>query len=81
MEAQATICFANNGKPVRLVCSLAPLQSLEVVAAKYGFFDVDLKDNDAGKYCIVATSTNRTVSAKGATLAEAVEKMLGVFIQ
>lgn len=57
------------------------MQALEIVAAKYGFYDVDLKDNDAGRYCIVATAANRTLTAKGATLALTVEKMMGMFIE
>ncbi len=60
---------------------LSPLQAAEIAAAKYGFYDVDLKDNDIGRYTIVASGSKRTVTAKGSTLEQAVEKLLGMFIE
>jgi len=63
----------------RLRTQLNPLQAAEIAASKYGFFDVDLKDNDPGNYTVVATAPNRTVRASGKTLEQAVERLLEVF--
>lgn len=75
MEASAVI---SHGK-FRLRTKLSPLQAAEIAASKYGFFDVDLKDNDTGKYTLVATANNRKVRASGKTLEEAVGRLLEVF--
>lgn len=72
MEASAVI---SQGK-FKLRTKLSPLQAVEVAASKYGFFDVDLKDNDAGCYTIKATGHNRTLTARGKTLMEAADSFL-----
>lgn len=75
MEASAVI---HSGK-LKFRTKLSPLQAAEVAASHYGFFDVDLKDNDPGKYTLKATAHNRSVSASGKTLEQAVERLLEIF--
>ncbi len=58
---------------------MSPLQSAEIAAAKHGFYDVDLKDNDPGAYTIVAYGPGKSVTSKGKTLEEAVERLLDLF--
>lgn len=72
MQASAVI---ESGK-FKLRTKLSPLQAAEVAGSKYGFFDVDLKDNDPGQYTIKATAHNRTLTSRGKTLEEAVDKFL-----
>lgn len=61
--------------------SLNPLQIAELAAAKYGFFDVDVKDNDNGiLVTIEARGLKRaTVRAKGKSLEEAVSTLVEKF--
>ncbi len=73
MEAFATVRKTSG---LERQYSLSPLQVAEIAASKAGFYDVDLVDNDAGVYQIVARARQRTVTAKGKTLTQAVERLL-----
>jgi hypothetical protein len=75
MEANATITWQGKGMRAKL----SPLQAAEIAASKFGFFDVDLKDNDPGMYTIVCSAPKRTVTVKGKTLEQAVERLFDVF--
>lgn len=80
MEAEARIKFTDGDSTSTVIAQLSPLQAAEIVAARYGFFDVDLKDNDKERYTIVATAHKRSCTSKGRTLEEAVERLLEMFI-
>jgi hypothetical protein len=75
MHGFATVLFGEQ----RISFVMSPLSIAEAAANHYGFYDVDLKDNDRGSYCLVASAPNRTVTARGKTLDEAVSKMLDIF--
>lgn len=80
MEAIAHVSWPDQvGRVQCLDIDLKPLQVAEIAASYYGFFDVDLVDNDPGVYQIVARAKDRTVTAKGKTLTQAVERLLGMF--
>lgn len=76
METLAAASFRQGDQVLTYTATLSPLQVAEVFASKYGFYDVDLVDNDSNGYTIVATAHNRTMKAKGKTLSMAVEKLL-----
>lgn len=78
MEAGATISWGNR----RIRTKLSPLQAAEIAAAKYGFFDVDCLGFDPGtkRYSIRASAPYRTVTAHGNTEMQAVENLLGMFV-
>ncbi len=81
MQAEARIdWFDQEGQLAQLRTKLSALQACEIAASKYGFYDVDLVDNDPQHYKIVAKSHNRKLTSKGCTLEQAVEKLLGMFI-
>lgn len=79
LKAELTVVYGNVDERVTMKCSVSPLQAVEVVANKYGFFDVDLVNNDIGSYRIVAKAHSRTLTANGKTIGEAVEKLLNLF--
>ncbi len=74
MESSATIKIGNK----TWHGALTPLEACQIAAYAYGFYDVDVKP-DVGSIKIVAYAKNRKVSAKGASLEEAVEKLIGIF--
>lgn len=55
---------------------LSPLQVAQVAAQAAGFYNLDLKDNDAGHYTLVAYSKDRSLTCRGATQQAAVDKLL-----
>lgn len=82
MDASATIRWKDaEGLTRALRAKLDTLQAIQVAAHWFGFYDVDLVDNDPGSYKIVATAHNRKVSAKGDTFEQAAEKMMEIFSQ
>ncbi len=72
MEGVAAIKFGSGFGTV----VLSPLQCAELAASKCGYFDVDLKDNDPGSYTLVAYNHSSSVTARGKSLDEAVERLL-----
>lgn len=55
---------------------LQPLQVAEIAASACGYYDVDLKDNDDGHYTIVAKAEGKSITAKGKTMKQAVNRLL-----
>ncbi len=75
MEAAVAIRYGNDK---RLSFRISPLHSAELVASHYGFYDVDIEPNGIGGLTVTASAPNRKVTAKGQSMAEAVEKLIEV---
>lgn len=60
---------------------LQPLQIAELAAYKYGFYDLDVQDNDKGKVTIVASAAKRTVRASGKDMSDAVSNLVERFFK
>ena len=59
---------------------MSELETAAIAASRFGFCQLDLVDNDAGRYKLVASGPKRTtVSATGETLSGAVCKLLDIF--
>jgi hypothetical protein len=64
----------------RVYIELDALSSAQAAAGKYGFYDLDVKDNDLGHYTIVAYGHDKvSVRVTGKTMEETVEKLLKRF--
>ncbi len=84
MGEQAVAGYAtwqNASGTVKDHAHLKPLQIAELAAHKYGFYDVDVKDNDSNRVTIEARATNRTVRASGKNMAEAVSNLVEKFFK
>ncbi len=82
MEGIAVGTFGREGsEPKRFSFELSPLEVAGLAAARSGYCDLDLKDNDPGQYKIVAWTPDgrASVTAKGPTLVLAIERLLTIF--
>jgi len=74
---EATACIDGE------IYQLTPLETVQIAAWRYGFNNLDLKDNDTGGYTLVAYRNLPTgsvsVTARGKTLPKTVERMLEIF--
>lgn len=74
MKAFAQVQMGLNS-PLRV--DLKPLEVAEIVACRYGFFDLDI-DNGPHGIKIVATAKNRSLTVNGKNTEQAVERLLEV---
>jgi hypothetical protein len=61
------------------VYTLSPLQTAEIVSRAHGFYDLDVDQDDRGVK-IVAMSAKKSLTARGATHALAVERLIDMLI-
>ncbi len=54
------------------------LQAAQIAAEAYGFIDLDVDTDDRGVK-ITAQAKSRSVTARGKTMEQAVENLIGVF--
>lgn len=55
--------------------AVSPLEAAQLIASRFGFFDLDLEVDDRGVK-IVASANQRQVTARGKTLDEACDKLV-----
>ena len=70
----ATAAIAFRGRVLQT--TLSPLETAQIVARMFGYYDLDIKDNDPGQYRIIAYGDGKREEAKGRTMADAVERLL-----
>lgn len=78
MEAFAEVSWeSRDGFRSKLTVQLRLLEAAQVIASKYGFYDLDVDADDRGVK-ITATALARAVTARGKSLTLAVENLLEI---